>query len=316
MRKIGFIALCLAFVAGPGANAFAAALTDTAILKSFNAVVDTDGSTPSDIEGAAVFGGNFSGATLYNNPTVALPTGYGALTVFGSTYGNGMNMNNGGNAYVAGAQGAHISFNGGGGYISAPLQTISDFWTQLTSLSVALSKLAATGSLPSPNNNEVITAQPNASGIAVFDLTAADLAAIPSYNLVLNGAKTVVFNVTGDPVDFHANVESGLTGADNTIWNFYQADTVDLYTLIPGTVLAVNANVTNYNQIDGDLISNSWTGSGELHSYAFTGPLPPLVIASAAPEPAAWALMLIGVGAMGFAMRRSKRTPLAGLAAA
>ena len=49
-----------------------------------------------------MIGGNFSGATMYNNPTSSVPTGFGALDVFGYTSGNSININNGGNAYVAG----------------------------------------------------------------------------------------------------------------------------------------------------------------------------------------------------------------------
>ncbi len=88
------------------------------ILQDFNAVIFGDASTQSDIEGAAVVGGNFNGATVYNNPTDSnpnpqLPAGYSALTVYGNmTNQNYVNMDNGASAYVAGSHGP-TNFNAG-----------------------------------------------------------------------------------------------------------------------------------------------------------------------------------------------------------
>lgn len=289
-------ALLAAACLGSAASA-ATALSASTILNDFNAVVFTNGSTAHDIEGAAVIGGTFSGATVYGHPTTSQPAGFGALTVFGATSGGDIDLDNSGEAYVAGARGAKISFNGGR-YIGAPGATITDFVTPLSALSTSLSTLSATGSMPAPGNNEVIKATPGANGIAVFNLSASDLAHIPSYGVELNGASTVIFNVSGTTVDFDANDESGTTGADNIIWNFYQATSVDLQTDIAGTVLAPLAHVTNGNQIDGVLVADSWTGDGELHDWAFTGALPPPV-----PEPGVWAMLLVGLAAVGAALR-------------
>jgi choice-of-anchor A domain-containing protein len=315
MRKLAPFVLAFSLTAGA---ASATVIDPLKALSEFNAIIygpsATYGATSfqSDIEGAAVFGGNVSGATVYNNPKgVAQPAGYGALTVFGTTTGNPINIDNGGNAYVA-THGSTINFNAGsgkpkGGFISAPPNTIGDFETAFNTFSTALSKLTATSTLPKVDNNEVIKATPNANGIAVFDITAAQLDAIPSYKIDLNGASTVIFNVDGSTVNFNANAESGATPADNIIWNFYDATKVNFGTLIAGSVLAPLGHVVNNNQIDGTLVAASWNGVGELHEYAFSGkdPLPPGV-----PEPATWAMMLTGLGGVGMALRvaRRKRT--------
>lgn len=303
--RLGLLLSAAVLAAALGSAASAAApLGASTLLNDFNAVVFTNGSTAHEIEGAAVIGGTFSGAVLYSRPTTGQPAGFGALTVFGATSGGDIDINNSGDAYVAGAHGAKISFNGGG-YIGAPSAAISDFVTPLSALSTSLSKLSATGSLPAPGNNEVIKAVPGANGIAVFDVSASDLAHIPSYGLQLNGASTVIFNVSGATVDFDANDETGTTGADNIIWNFYQATSVDLQTDIAGTVLAPLAHVANGGQIDGVLVADAWTGDGELHDWAFTGPLPPSV-----PEPGVWAMLLVGLAALGAALR-GRRSPCA-----
>jgi choice-of-anchor A domain-containing protein len=283
------------------ANVYASSLSAATILQDFNAVVYTNASTPSDIEGAAVIGGNFNGATVYTHPTASLPTGFGALTVYGNTSGN-LNVNNGGSVYVAGSKGAAINFNGGGSYIPAPANTIADFETALNAFSTSLSALAATSGLPTAGNNEAIKARPNTAGTAVFNITSAQLAAIPSYRLNLNGASTVIFNVSGALVNFNANDESGTLGADNIIWNFYDATSVNLFTEIAGTVLAPLANVSNSSPIDGALVANSWTGSGELHDYGFTDPVPPTPVTST-PEPASWTAMLLGLGVIACGLR-------------
>ncbi len=278
-------------MADPG-TAHADQLTAATILQDFNAVIYDNASTSADIEGAAVVGGNFSGATVYNSPTGSQPAGFGALTVFGSTSGNTIDIDNGGNAYVGGTKGATISFNGGS-YVAAPGATIADFETPLDNLSTELSQLTATGTVPSPTNNEVIKAVPGSDGIAVIDLTAAQLDEIPSYSIDLNGASTLIINVSGSTIDFNANDESGVTGADNIIWNFYDATSVTLTTQIAGTVLAPDATVTNDNQIDGTLVAESWTGQGELHDYPFDGTLP----ATSVPEPGSLGLLAAGLAA-------------------
>jgi choice-of-anchor A domain-containing protein len=276
-------------------NVYASSLSAATILQDFNAIIYTNASTPSDIEGAAVIGGNFSGATVYTHPTASQPAGYGALTVYGSTSGN-LNVNNGGSVYVGGSKGATVNFNGGGSYLPAPANTVGDFETALNAFSTSLSALTATGVLPAAGNNEVINAMPDSTGMAVFNITSAQLAAIPSYEMNLNGASTVIFNVSGALVNFSANDESGATGAGNVIWNFYDATSVNLVSEIAGTVLAPLANVSNGSPIDGALVANSWTGSGELHDYRFTDP-------TSVPEPASWTALLLGLGVIGWRLR-------------
>jgi choice-of-anchor A domain-containing protein len=281
------------------------------LLQDFNAVIFTNATTVADIEGAAVIGGSFSGATLYNNPgSTTLLSGFGALTVYGSTSGNPINIDNGGSAYVGGTKDAIINFNGGGSYIGVPAYTIGDLETALTAQSIALSRLSANSVLPAPDNNEVIRATPDSSGVAVFNISANDLSNIPSYKIDLNGASTIVFNVSGNVVNFSANNETGTLGATKIIWNFYQATSVTFGTQVAGTVVAPYATVTNHNQIDGTLVAYAFNGQGELHNYGFDGNIANAAPQSAVPEPAVWSMMVIGLGLIGLSRRKRLRARL------
>jgi choice-of-anchor A domain-containing protein len=306
------LSLALLFAAVAGAAASAQTVNPVTSLDEFNAIIFTNATTTSDIEGAAIIGGNFSGATVFINPVTGTPSGYASLSVFGSTSGNPINLNNGGTAYVGGNEGAKIDFNSGGQYLTtAPAENISAFKSAFTTFSTSLAALTPTSATPPTNNTEVFEAKPASDGVAVFDLTAKQLDEIPSFKIDLNGAKSVVINVSGTSIDFTANDESGVNGADDIIWNFYQATSVTLGTQIGGSVLAPGANVKNQNQIDGALVANSMTANGELHDYPYTGASP---LISAAPEPSTWALMLSGVGLAGLMFRRGRKATAGGLA--
>ena len=169
-----------------GASSAGAVTINTAqALLDFNAIIYQNASTTSDIEGASVIGGNFNGATVFNNAKApAAPSGFGALNVYGNNLGT-VNINNvQATPMSAGPRGRSIST---AAVISAPAASITDFETAFNGLSTNLSKLTATSSLPTTDNNDVIKATPGAGGVAVFDITAAQLDAIPSYSINSNG---------------------------------------------------------------------------------------------------------------------------------
>jgi len=304
-------AVAAAFALAFAASAASAATIDPfKTIQSVNGVIFGSATTSADVEGQLIVGGSYSGASMYNHPPATPLAGYGALTVYGATSGNPININNGGNAYVGGAKGETINFNGGGHYLSSVPNTSTDFQTALTGYSISLSNLATNNgnALPATGNNEVIVVHPNASGVAIFNITASALEAIPSYSFNLNGATSVLFNVSDtaastDTLTFNANFQGNgdLTGK-SIVWNFYQAKSITFGTQWTGTVLAPLANVVNQNQIDGALVAKSWTGHGELHDDLYSGRN-----FLATPEPGTWAMLVMGVGAIGGMLRGQRK---------
>ena len=289
-------ALVLGLAAAP---ASATTLTASSILGEFNAVVfnNVSGSC-CDVEGPVVIGGNLNGGgTFFNKGAAGLPTGYGTANVYGTARGN-FNAN-GAQVYVAGADSA--KFSGGtvhDGYHFA--DPFSAFQAPLVALSQQLTQLTANSALPvhnqPPVNNAVIKATPGVvngvSGIAVFDISAADLGAFASFSLDVGTASTVVLNVSGNYTQ-KANIQN-IVEANHTkvIWNFYDATLLNL-TQFEGVVLAPYATVRNSSPIEGTLIASAFDPGGELHYHPFTGNLS--FLKTDVPEPAGAAILGIAL---------------------
>jgi choice-of-anchor A domain-containing protein len=101
-----------------------------------------------------------------------------------------------------------------------------------------------------------------------------------------------------------ANGDSTTTLAHNVLFNYYQATSLSVYSVV-GSVLAPYAAVTSAQsgQIDGNLIAGSFSGAEELHNFGYEGALPVTT-----PEPApifALGFALIGLGLIG-RRRRAK----------
>ena len=227
----------------------------------------------------------------------------GASVVTGNA--SNTNFNGSGGSYVYGTK-SGVNTNSGTMTSSAAAAQVStaqstDFGSLLDSTSDSLQALSSTGSYWSVSGNRVtFTAVADANGVAVFDLTAVDdtLLRYGEFDFNLGNASTVVFNSDVTSANINANFLNGSAAAigSKTIWNFYNASSLTFGTQFGGSVLATQASMTNYNNIEGGVFVNRIDQRGEIHLQPFKGNLSAAIgSVSSVPEPSAWALMAAGV---------------------
>jgi choice-of-anchor A domain-containing protein len=184
---------------------------------------------------------------------------------------------------------------------------LADLTADLTALSDALSGLTSLGTITSLNSPLDYSGATN--GYAVFTMTeAAFEQQNGNFDALFSGVPagmTTIVNVLGtDLVEGGGANNNYVGGNQSVIWNFHDATSLSLKGF-HGSVLAVNADVTNSSAIEGSIVAKNFTLNGEVHLGTFAGTgnflAPP---AGGVPEPASWAMMLVGFGAIGSALRR------------
>lgn len=179
----------------------------------------------------------------------------------------------------------------------------------LTALSNALSGLTSLGTITSLNSPLDYSSATN--GYAVFTMTeAAFEQQNGNFDALFSGVPagmTTIVNVLGtDLVEGGGANNNYVGGNQSVIWNFHDATSLSLKGF-HGSVLAVNADVTNSSAIEGSIVAKNFTLNGEVHLGTFAGTgnflVPP---PGGVPEPASWAMMLVGFGAIGSVLRRPR----------
>lgn len=295
-----------------------------------------------DVEGRAFIGGNVTGgsATFYNNPStfgVNPPASQPGLTVVGSVLANNQNLNNGSGASVGGTAVNVFNLNGvqtvnAGGAASVQNlngstvnQNVAGLQASLTAqrdtmfadfseLSLYLKDLDKTVDYTLPLSNEIdfTVGVPPVSGPAVFSLANTSVLNGRNLDFHIGATDFVVINVGGTTATLPQGSNfmgdsASLLGA-NVIWNFYEATTIGFSSRFNGSVLAPLADATFSNSpITGTAVFKSFNQGGEVHMANFGGYtfLPP-TLPPGVPEPATWAMMILGFGAVGRAVRRRK----------
>lgn len=282
-------------------------------LRSFNAVIFQNfNSQSSDIEGTLAVGGN---ATLLNysiNQSNAPYNGYGLVVGGNLAFTNGTVWNNGQTYYGGTLSGAAVNYTGG--TFTTPTPSPVNFGalqTSATSISSNYAGMTVNGSTsyltpdllhPATGGNAqgLNLTGDGTSALQVFSVDGSllggrneiALSNIPSFaSIVLNvsGANTGLHNVDStNPFDPYAG---------RVLFNFYQATTVTFdHTAPHASILAPLATIESslFGHIAGTVVANEWNGAFQLNVVAV-------------PEPETYAMMLAGLGLMGFVARRRRQ---------
>lgn len=300
-------------------GASATALTTEDILSQFNLVTFGNVSGTSQVDGRSLIGGNLASSWMVFNQSsrAATPSAFAALTVGGNISG-GAHVNNGGNAVVAGnvdmlnMNGKGSAIVGGtgtvqGGPVVRGLAFVPTFEEGLKESSAALAMLAGVQPTVVNKNKAVFDAAPT-GGTTVYSLSLDFFSLVNEVQLALNGADTVIINVSGKSATLADNfLGNAVAAAPNVLWNFYEATSLVFDRQFVGSVIAPYADVTVRNSLEGTLVASSATINGRVGAQPFAGNLPDAA-PTAVPAPAALPVFLAGLAGLAAAYRiRRKR---------
>lgn len=246
-----------------------------------------DFNTTGGVNGALIAGGNLTTSFNINSNSVR----------YGGTAAQGLN------GVVKDASLAP----GGANDVAASLQTqMTALQANLTGLSNLLVTLPSLATITSVGNALDYSGAQN--GFAVFTMTEAAFEnQNANFDLLFTGMPsgiTTIINVLGTNLVEQGNINSKSLN-QTVIWNFNEAQSLSLKGF-HGSVLAPNASVTNSSALEGSIVARNFTLNGEIHLGTFNGTgnfVPP---PSGVPEPASWAMMLVGFGALGAMVRRRR----------
>lgn len=238
-----------------------------------------------------------------------------------------------GNAWVTGTAN-QVNFNGDGGYAGAlvntnnnrPLSattasmntavaasTSTDFGAVMTGLSRQLSTLHGSSSANvdfNSINTKATFSGSGVNGVLVFDLTKDDLdSKIFASNITdlafnFTNATTVIFNTNDKNLRLNANFDNAATNGSKFIWNFAGADSVTVGSTFGGQVLVADGVFSNVGgaNVEGGVFAKTVNEYGQIHVQTFNGAIP-----AAVPEPETYAMLMAGLGLVGFIARRRKQ---------
>jgi choice-of-anchor A domain-containing protein len=293
------------------------------------------GSTPASAYAGLTVGGNYSGNTHVNGLGAVVGGNASGVNVnSGSTYvgGSASNSSFNGDAWINGSA-SSVNFNGKGhaasysgtnnnnvlnattGIMDSTLaaSTSTNFSSVMTGLSSQLSALQATAGTSvvfSNNDHQVTLNGSGVNGVLVFDLTALDTKIFSStttdISFNLSNATTVIFNTNDSTLNLTANFNQAQSLGSKLIWNFAGHDnSVTVGRTFGGQVLVADGSFSNVGgaNVEGGVFAKTLNQYGEIHQQSFSGNVP----VAAVPEADTYAMLLGGLGLLGFIARRRKQ---------
>ena len=297
------VLLAAAIFAAPFSAAQAASLDAVDLLQQFNLITKGDVQANSlHVHGRALIGGGLTGNKVdvnMDNIDTIVASDFDDLIVGNATSGTKVHLHNGATASMNGTPGLVEA-----GSYTTPAVMPDDYAAILDDFSAQLAGIDATAMAVKNSDGNLITFGAAASGgTTYYDIVAADLMN-RDIDLLLNGAESIVINVTGTGTfNLNSNFRGNKAVSANVIWNFTGFDTVNLYRSIWGQVLAGDSHVYFNADIEGSLFADTVTAQAQVHvqPLQFTPPV------SQVPLPAGAWFMLAGFGAFGALRARRAR---------
>lgn len=295
MRKNVIIStLLIAGLSLTASQANAGTVTD--LFGQYNGII-LNNFTPggSEVEGSLYVGGNFNaGNTTTINPQ-AIPDGFlGGTLVVGGNLNGQINMQSG-STLVGGDITATFNNNGNG---SVTTGGTSVNINNTTVNENAVVSIDTTGIAADFNtlSQDLVALNDGDFGFNVLDV---DSSYFTGQAPMYAAGTTTIINVSGMSLDTAGWNLNGIY--QNVLFNFYEAESVDINAAFGASILAPLATVENITSIEGTVIALNYINSGELHPEHFTGDLSGV---SAVPLPAAGWLFLSALIGLGAARRR------------
>lgn len=282
-------------------------------LRDFTLITTGNVQSSQEVKGSAFIGGNLTGNGINVGIGGSVPANRPSLAIVGDIDANYVHVD-GGYAIVndTTANTNRIGVNSGRPTVTDPNieQLLTGYANELTTQSSYFKGLTANGVTPTLGSQPaplVFNATPDPSGVAIFTIDGSLLSSskVQSIQVNRNGATSIVFNVSGTSVTLGSNFVGDLSSIQksNTIWNFYEATTVNLGRTIYGATLAPTANVFVGASTEGAVFAASANlANGEVHFPNYGGILKPSVV----PEPSTLALAALAIPGIAALARRRR----------
>jgi len=261
-------------------------------MNEYNLIVFDDLESNSEVEGKTVVMGDLNGTA--SNYGTHLPNAEASASVpstdsliIGGNNNATVNINNGYGVAIGGENNGKVNLNGGGTHTSHTNNyDLTKMKTDLIDLSSSLTELTSNSTLDAPEvccgaaTFEVGNMVGN--DIAVFDIQSSSLFdnnSIQQYDIDFNSQtpSTIIINIGGTIITdaiFSGNAVGNMVSEafrGITIWNFYEATSINLTKQFNGSLLAPLATLTNRTAIEGSVVVDTFIQLGEVHDSTFNG---------------------------------------------